>query len=57
MSALGEVIKAVDVAKIVSDAGVGRTSVYKTFAPGFFPRFETVMKLTKALGLTLVTEP
>jgi len=57
MAALANVIKARGIAKVASDAGIGRESLYKTLAPGSSPRFDTVMKLVKALGVTLTTEP
>lgn len=57
MSALSDVIKAVGISKVATDAGIGRESLYKTLAPGASPRFDTIMKLTKALGVTLATEP
>jgi probable addiction module antidote protein len=57
MSALANVIKAVGVAKVASDAGIGRESLYKTIAPGAAPRFDTVMKLANALGVELAAKP
>jgi probable addiction module antidote protein len=57
MAALANVIKARGIAKVASDAGIGRESLYKTLAPGSSPRFDTVMKLVHALGVTLTTEP
>lgn len=57
MAALANVIKARGIAQVASNAGIGRESLYKTLAPGSSPRFETILKLTKAIGLTLITEP
>jgi probable addiction module antidote protein len=57
MAALGNVIKARGITKVASDAGIGRESLYKTLAPGSSPRFETVMKLARAVGVTLTTAP
>jgi probable addiction module antidote protein len=57
MVALANVIKARGLAKVASDAGIGRESLYKTLAPGSSPRFETIMKLARAIGVTLVTQP
>ena len=34
-----------------------RESLYKAFAPGAKPRFDTVMKVLQALGLKLHAEP
>ncbi|MDB5990943.1 MAG: putative addiction module antidote protein [Herbaspirillum sp.] len=57
IAALANVVKAYGIAKVASDAGIGRESLYKTLAPGSSPRFETVMKLVKALGITITTVP
>lgn len=53
MVALGNVIKARGVTHVAEAAGLGRESLYKALAPGAKPRYQTVVKLTKALGLTL----
>ncbi|MDB5777623.1 MAG: putative addiction module antidote protein [Herbaspirillum sp.] len=57
MAALANVVKAKGIAKVAIDAGIGRESLYKTLAPGSSPRFETVMKLAKAVGVTITTVP
>jgi probable addiction module antidote protein len=49
--ALGDVARARGMAQIAKDAGLGRESLYKALAPGAKPRFETVMKVAKALGV------
>jgi probable addiction module antidote protein len=43
--------------KIANDSGLGRESLYKVFAPGAKPRFETVMKVMRALGVELQARP
>ncbi len=43
--------------KIANDSGLGRESLYKVFAPGAKPRFETVMKVMRALGVELQAIP
>lgn len=53
LSALGEVAKARGVAQLAKDTGLSRESLYKTFSPGTKPRFETILKITKALGVPL----
>ena len=40
-------------AQLARDSGLGRESLYKTLAPGAKPRYDTVMKLVNALGVTL----
>ncbi|MES2027150.1 MAG: addiction module antidote protein [Pseudomonadota bacterium] len=53
MAALGNVIRAKGIAQVASAAGLGRESLYKALAPGAKPRYETISKLTRALGLHL----
>ena len=50
LATVGDVAKARGMAKIARDAGLGRESLYKAFAPGAKPRFDTVMKVLQALG-------
>ena len=57
LAAVGDVAKARGMAKIARDSGLGRESLYKAFAPGAKPRFDTVMKVLQALGLKLHAEP
>lgn len=49
--ALGDVARAKGMAQVAKDAGLGRESLYKALAPGAKPRFETVMKVARALGV------
>jgi probable addiction module antidote protein len=51
--ALGDVARARGMAQTARDAGLGRESLYKALAPGAKPRFDTVMKVARALGVTL----
>lgn len=51
--ALGDVARARGMAQVARDAGLGRESLYKALAPGAKPRFETVMRVVKALGVRL----
>ena len=55
--ALGDVARAKGMAQVAKDAGLGRESLYKALAPGAKPRFETVMKVARALGVKFVAEP
>ena len=57
LAAVGDVAKARGMATIARDSGLGRESLYKAFAPGAKPRFNTVMKVLQALGLKLQAEP
>jgi probable addiction module antidote protein len=51
MMAVSNAAKARGIAKIASDSGLGRESLYKALAPGAKPRFETVRKVVDALGV------
>jgi probable addiction module antidote protein len=53
LAALGDVAKARGMAQLAKDSGLSRESLYKTLAPGAKPRFETIMKITKALGVPM----
>lgn len=53
LMALADVAKARGMAQLAKDTGLGRESLYKSLAPGAKPRFETIMKITKALKVPL----
>lgn len=53
LAALADVAKARGMAQLSKDTGLGRESLYKTLSPGAKPRFETIVKITKALGVPL----
>jgi len=57
LRALGHIAKARGMAQIAAEAGLGRESLYKAFAPGAKPRYDTIMKVTHALGLKLAAVP
>ena len=57
LAALGDVAKARGIAQLAKDTGLGRESLYKTFSPGTKPRFETIMKIAKALGVPISVKP
>jgi probable addiction module antidote protein len=57
MMAVSNVAKARGIAKIASDSGLGRESLYKALAPGAKPRFETVRKVVGALGVRWTVAP
>lgn len=54
--ALGDVARAKGMAQIAKDADIGRESWYKAFSPGAKPRFETVMKVARALGVKFTAQ-
>lgn len=55
--AIGNIAKARGITRITSDSGLGRESLYKVFAPGAKTRFETVMKIMRALAVELQARP
>ena len=57
MLALGDVARAKGMAQVAKDAGLGRESLYKALAPGAKPRFETIVKVARALGAKFTALP
>ena len=55
--ALSDVARAKGMTQVAKDAGLGRESLYKALAPGAKPRFETVMKVARALGVKFTARP
>jgi probable addiction module antidote protein len=55
--ALGDVARAKGMAQVAKDAGLGRESLYKALTPGAKPRFDTVVKVARALGVRLTAQP
>ena len=55
--ALGDVARARGMAQVAKDAGRGRESLYKALAPGAKPRFDTVLRVARALGVRLTAHP
>jgi probable addiction module antidote protein len=42
---------------IAKDAGLGRESLYKALRADANPRFDTISRVCKALGVKLVAQP
>lgn len=57
LQAIADVAKARGMAQLAKDTGLGRESLYKALAPGAKPRYDTVLKLIRALGVELHTTP
>lgn len=55
--ALGDVARARGTAQVAKDAGLSRESLYKALTPGAKPRFDTVVKMARALGVQLTVQP
>lgn len=53
LSAIGHVAKARGMSAIALESGLGRESLYKAFAPGAKPRYETVQKVLNSLGVRI----
>ena len=51
--ALGDIARARGMAEVAKAAGLGRESLYKALSPGARPRFDTVLKVARALGVRL----
>jgi len=55
--ALADVARAKGMAQVAKDAGLGRESLYKALTPGAKPRFDTIMKVARALGVKFTAHP
>ena len=51
--ALGDVAKARGMTQLAKETGLSRASLYKTLSPGNKPQFDTIVKITNALGVPL----
>lgn len=54
--ALGDIARAKGMTQVARDAGVSRESLYKALSGERIPGFDTILKVTKALGLRLHAE-
>ena len=52
-AALGDIARAKGMTRIARRAGLGRESLYKALSPEGRPELATVLKVVRALGLTL----
>lgn len=53
LTAVKDGARARGMAQLAKDTGLGRESLYKALAPGAKPRYDTVLKIVRALGLRL----
>jgi probable addiction module antidote protein len=51
--ALSHIARARGMTKLAEETGIGRVSLSKALRPEAHPRFDTVLKVTRALGLKL----
>jgi len=54
--ALADVARARGMAQVAKDSGLGRESLYKALTPGAKPRFDTILRVTRALGVRLTAQ-
>ena len=52
-AALGDIARAKGMTNVAADAGLGRESLYKSLSVEGNPAFDTVLKVTRALGIRL----
>ena len=55
--ALADIARARGMAEVAKEAGLERESLYKALSPGAKPRFDTVLKVARALGVRLSAHP
>ena len=55
--AIGDAARSVGMAKIAEKSGLNRESLYKALKEDAHPRFDTVMRVLKAMGLKLTITP
>lgn len=55
--AIKDVARARGMTQLAKDTGMGRESLYKALAPGAKPRYDTILKVVRALGVTLHATP
>ena len=57
LRAIADVARARGMTRLAREIGLGRESLYKALAPGAKPRYDTVLRLIRALGVELHTSP
>ena len=57
LQALQTVAKARGMSQLAKDTGLGRESLYKTLSGKTKPRFETIYKISKAMGVDIQFKP
>lgn len=55
--AVKTVARARGMAQLAKDTGLGRENLYKALSPGAKPRYDTILKVVRALGITLHASP
>ncbi|HSH84897.1 MAG TPA: addiction module antidote protein [Guyparkeria sp.] len=57
LMAVRDVARARAMAALADEAGLGRESLYKALRPGAKPRYDTMLKIVRALGVQLHADP
>ena len=57
LDSVGDIARARGMTQIAQDAGIGREALYKALRPDASPRFDTISRVCKALGVKLVVQP
>ena len=57
INAIGHIAKAIGMAKISEETGLSRPSLNKALSNGANPKFETMMKVLKAIGGQIQINP
>lgn len=55
--AVRDVARARGITQLAKDTGLGRESLYKALMPGAKPRYDTILKLMRGLGMELQATP
>lgn len=53
LQAIRDVARARGMTQLAKSSGLGRESLYKALAPGAKPRYDTVLRVIRALGVRL----
>ena len=54
---LGDIARARGMTQIAQDAGIGREALYKALRADSQPRFDTIARVCRALGVKLTVQP
>lgn len=57
LAAVRDVARARGMAQLAKNCGMGRESLYKALSPGAKPRYDTILKLMRGLGVKLHASP
>ena len=57
LRAVSDVARSRGVGQVATKAGLGRESLYKALSPGAKPRYDTILRLLRAMGVKLTASP